>query len=83
MFYFQKAYRQEGKKKAGSCLYAQMPQTIQTVFAKELSKTQSDVSWERKEQIITVKIDERSNWYTMIATRGQGRLKKITSVSSV
>lgn len=40
----QKAYREEGKKEAGCSLYAQMPQTIETVFAKELSKTQSDVS---------------------------------------
>ena len=40
----QKAYREEGKKEAGVSLYAQMPQTIETVFAKELTKTQSDVS---------------------------------------
>lgn len=40
----QKAYREEGKKEAGCCLYAQMPQTIETVFAKELTKAQSDVS---------------------------------------
>lgn len=40
----QKAYREEGKKDAGCSLYAQMPQTIETVFAKELIKTQSDVS---------------------------------------
>lgn len=43
-FVLQKAYREEGKKEAGSSLYAQMPQTIETVFAKELTKTQSDVS---------------------------------------
>lgn len=36
----------EGSKKDASCsLYAQMPQTIETVFAKELTKTQSDVSF--------------------------------------
>lgn len=40
----QKAYREEGKKEAGCSLYAQMPQTIETVFAKELTKTLSDVS---------------------------------------
>lgn len=40
----QKAYREEGKKEAGCSLYALMPQTIETVFAKELTKTQSDVS---------------------------------------
>lgn len=41
---FQKAYRDESKKEAGCSLYAQMPQTIQTVFAQELTRTQSDVS---------------------------------------
>ena len=40
----QKAYREEGKKDAGYSLYSQMPQTIETVFARELIKTQSDVS---------------------------------------
>lgn len=40
----QKAYREEGKKDAGCSLYSQMPQTIETVFARELIKTQSDVS---------------------------------------
>lgn len=44
VFVSQKAYREESKKEAGCSLYAQMPQTIETVFAKELSKTQSDVS---------------------------------------
>lgn len=44
VFVLQKAYREESKKEAGCSLYAQMPQTIETVFAKELSKTQSDVS---------------------------------------
>lgn len=40
----QKVYREESKKEASCSLYAQMPQTIETVFAQELSKTQSDVS---------------------------------------
>lgn len=40
----QKAYRDESKREASCSLYAQMPQTIETVFAKELTKTQSDVS---------------------------------------
>lgn len=44
LFFLQKAYREEGKKEAGHCLYAQMPQTIETVFAKEVTKAQSDVS---------------------------------------
>lgn len=43
-FVLQKVYREEGRKEAGCSLYAQMPQTIETVFAKELARTQSDVS---------------------------------------
>lgn len=43
----QRAYREEGRRDAGCTLYAQMPQTIQTVFAKELTKAQSDVSAKR------------------------------------
>lgn len=48
----QKAYREEGKKDAGCSLYAQMPQTIETVFARELIKMQSDVS---QSHIVSVK----------------------------
>ncbi|MEQ2197958.1 hypothetical protein XENOCAPTIV_005673, partial [Xenoophorus captivus] len=48
----QKAYREEGKKEAGHSLYAQMPQTIETVFAKEVTKAQSDVSYRKgKEEL--------------------------------
>uniref|UniRef100_A0A3Q2WA58 Nebulin n=1 Tax=Haplochromis burtoni TaxID=8153 RepID=A0A3Q2WA58_HAPBU len=48
VFVSQKAYREESKKEAGCSLYAQMPQTIETVFAKELSKTQSDKLYKEK-----------------------------------
>lgn len=44
VLFFQKSYREESRKEATCSLYAQMPQTIETVFATELTKTQSDVS---------------------------------------
>lgn len=49
----QRAYREEDKREAGSSLYAQMPQTIETVFAKELTKAQSDVSAKRSDACLS------------------------------
>lgn len=43
-FLFQKSYKEEGRKDTGHSLYSQMPQTIETAFAKEVAKHQSDVS---------------------------------------
>lgn len=57
MFVLQNVYRQEGKKEVGHSLYAQMPQTIETVFAQEVTKAQSDVSFRTGACIMSLFVD--------------------------
>uniref|UniRef100_H3B0D0 Nebulette n=1 Tax=Latimeria chalumnae TaxID=7897 RepID=H3B0D0_LATCH len=41
-------YKEAGKKVLSNCLYAQMPETIDTVFAKEVSQNQSEKQYKQK-----------------------------------
>ena len=40
----QKSYEEREKEDTKACLYAKMPQTVETVFAEEVTKNQSNVS---------------------------------------